>query len=782
MEFLRDFKDDSYLSEYSNTIADSLGLDTEEEIALRDFKYIHRLAQISMRLTSLMKIELDDVLAYGEVDAGNVSGVNLAEEIISNTKRFQELFAQACDELLETDEALITRRVIDLNDPMDVMERQRQDNESRRRLLESNDPSMAGLDQSQVRTESSDVPKTLTRRFQIAFIPPSGEKAQSLRHIRAEHVGKLVSLTGIVTRVTEVKPRVVVAGYACDTCGAEVYQEVKGRQFMPMVSCPNPTHRENRLPSRLHLNVRSTRFSKFQEVKIQESSDQVPVGAIPRSLTLHLEGEVTRKCTAGDIVKISGVFLPVPYTGYMAMRAGLLSDTYLEAYEVEQVRKDYQSETVSHEVERQLDQVLNEGNVYHKLSQSIAPEIFGFDDLKKALLLLLVGAPERKLADGMRLRGDLHICLMGDPGVAKSQLLKYIARATPRGVYTTGKGSSGVGLTAAVVRDALTNELMLEGGALILADRGICCIDEFDKMNEIDRTAIHEVMEQQTVSIAKAGITTSLNARAAVLAAANPAFGRYNRRKTPAQNINLPAALLSRFDLLFLLLDEADSDRDFRLAQHVTYVHRTGKNPPLDFEPLDMKVLRAYIAKARAGPDPVVPDDGMLGEYIVGKYLVMREEEKDAGKDASGYTTARTLLSILRLAQALARLRLESVVVHEDVDEAIRLMAASKASINRDDEDVNDTMAFRDPISSIYALIRSIAAEKIDESESEEDTNEIQKKRVRLNTQTIAVSRIEQRILASNFTREQMEECLNEYDQLNVWKYDRFAQKVRFIA
>nr|KAJ0220614.1 hypothetical protein LSAT_V11C200053300 [Lactuca sativa] len=274
--------------------------------------------------------------------------------------------------------------------------------------------------------------------------------------------------------------------------------------------------------------------------------------------------------------------------------------------------------------EEEIARLAEDGDIYNKLSRSLAPEILGHEDIKKALLLLLVGAPHWKLKDGMKIRGDLHICLMGDPGVAKSQLLKHIITIAPRSMYTTGKGSSGVGLTAAVQKDPVTNEFVLEGGALVLADMGICAIDEFDKMDESDRTTIHEVMVQQTVNIAKAGITTSLNARTTVLAAANPAWGRYDLRRTPAENINLPPALLSRFDLLWLILDKADMDNDPEMARHVVYVHQNRESPALGFAPLEASILKAYISAARK-LSPSIPRE--LEEYIATAYSSIRQEE-----------------------------------------------------------------------------------------------------------------------------------------------------------
>ncbi|XP_051781173.1 DNA replication licensing factor MCM7 isoform X2 [Erpetoichthys calabaricus] len=609
-----------------------------------------------------------------------------------------------------------------------------------------------GREQNESRDPRNQYPAELMRRFEVYFKPPSTLKPRVVRDVKADSIGKLVTVRGIVTRATEVKPMMVVATYTCDQCGAETYQPIQSPSFMPLIMCPSQECVTNKSGGRLYIQTRGSKFIKFQEIKIQEHSDQVPVGNIPRSMTIFARGENTRLAQPGDHVAVSGVFLPLLKTGFRQAVQGLLSETYLEAHRIIMMNKTEDDELGMEELgEEELRQITEE-DFYEKLASSIAPEIYGHEDVKKALLLLLVGGVDQS-PKGMKIRGNINICLMGDPGVAKSQLLSYIDRLAPRSQYTTGRGSSGVGLTAAVMKDPITNEMTLEGGALVLADQGICCIDEFDKMMDSDRTAIHEVMEQQTISIAKAGIMTSLNARCSILAAANPAYGRYNPKKSVEQNIQLPAALLSRFDLLWLIQDKPDRDNDLRLAQHITYVHQHSKQPPSQFVPIDMKLMRRYIALCKK-KQPAIPES--LADYITAAYVEMRKEAR-VNKDMT-FTSARTLLSILRLSTALARLRLVDLVEKEDVNEAMRLMEMSKDSLQADKTQTTRTQR---PADVIFATLREMVPDR--------------------GVRSVKFVEAEQRCISKGFTPAQFEAALEEYEELNVWQVNQARTRITFV-
>lgn len=712
----------------------------------KSFKYAPQLNRLAHREQVSITIDLDDVAEQDE---------ELAAQIVGNARRYMSLFADVIFDLLPT----YKEREVIAKDSLDVYIEHRLLMETRtRRANEDRDP-------------RNHFPPELMKRFEVHFKAPSADKAKAIRDIKAEHMGKLVTVRGIVTRSTEVKPMMIVATYTCDRCGAETYQPVNSLTFTPISDCPSEDCRVNKSGGRLYLQTRGSKFMKFQEIKIQEhvrcpyglivrllmvfflflfQSDQVPVGHIPRSLTIFCRGETTRLAQPGDHIVVTGIFLPMVRTGFMQMVSGLLSETFVEAHRIACLNKSDDSELGNELTATELAE-LAQDDFYTRLASSIAPEIYGHLDVKKALLLLLVGGIDRR-PDGMKIRGNINICLMGDPGVAKSQLLGYIDRLAPRSQYTTGRGSSGVGLTAAVMKDPLTGEMTLEGGALVLADMGVCCIDEFDKMAENDRTAIHEVMEQQTISIAKAGIMTCLNARVSILAAANPAYGRYNPKRTIEQNIQLPAALLSRFDLLWLIQDKPDRDNDLRLAKHITYVHQHGVQPKSNIKTLDMSLMRRYISLCKR-KNPTIPND--LTDYIVGAYVELRRDARN-NRDMT-FTSPRNLLGILRLSTALARLRLADNVEKDDVAEALRLLEMSKDSLNQ-------TPAQRGghvPSTSdkIFALVRELAGQ----------------------SKNVKIEDVMHRCTNKGFKPEQVDACIEEYEELNVWQVNQTRTKITFI-
>ncbi|MFX1433013.1 MAG: minichromosome maintenance protein MCM [Promethearchaeota archaeon] len=493
-----------------------------------------------------------------------------------------------------------------------------------------------------------------------------------LRGLRAKHIDTLVCSNGIVVRSSTIRPKLIKATFECTICGSqfEVIQltsKIKWPKFCINKRCKAKAQSDFRLISKNSL------FIDWQSIMIQEIPEDLPPGRIPRAIQAILKQDLVDFVKPGDRVKIIGIFKSVIAQSIKNINSTLFK-TFIEVNLIDPEDKTEDIIELSKEDLKEIKKLSKEPMIQRKIARSIAPTIYGRDDLKMACALSLFAGTRKKKPDGGYKRGDIHVLFVGDPGTGKSEILKSAIDISPRGLYTSGKGSTAVGLTAAVIKDSDTGQMNLEAGAVVLANGGVAAIDEFDKMNPADRSALHEQMEQQTVSIAKAGIVATLKAQTAIIAAANPRSGRYDRYKTPTQNIHLPPSLLSRFDLIFVVIDRPNPTEDAQMAEFILQNSMIGADQTVPDEitkisPISGDLLKKYIKNARKTCHPLITEEAK--EHIKDFYLDLRGQYES--EDAVVSILARNLDALVRLSEAYAKMALRSKVLKEDVDEVIKL-------------------------------------------------------------------------------------------------------------
>lgn len=493
-----------------------------------------------------------------------------------------------------------------------------------------------------------------------------------LRALGSDHIGKLVMVDGIIVRATPVRPMVTRAAFRCKRCGTIQFIDQTGSFLRGPVRCKDPTCGK---PGPFDFVQDQSTFIDSQEVRIQERPEDLPPGQLPRTLTVKLVGkDIVDVARPGDHVSVVGVVRAVAPTMPRVGRLRVFR-LHVDVNHIDVRSKEPETIYISTEEEKRILELSKDPWIHRKIIRSIAPSIYGYEHIKESIMYLLFGGVPKYLPD-VHIRGEMNVLLIGDPGTAKSQLLQYVARIAPRGLYTSGRGTTAAGLTAAVIRER-GGGMSLEAGALVLADKGVACIDEIDKMRPEDRVAIHEAMEQHTVSVAKGGIVATLNARTAILAAANPALGRYDPYRTVSENIALPVTILSRFDLIFVLRDVPEKEADTKMSEHILSLHQKGTVPVEP--PIPPDFLRKYISYAK-NIKPVLTKDAV--QRLRDFYLSMRSASETEGSPIA--ITARQLESLVRLAEARARAALRKEISAEDAEAAIAIMKRSLGEVGID--------------------------------------------------------------------------------------------------
>jgi replicative DNA helicase Mcm len=488
---------------------------------------------------------------------------------------------------------------------------------------------------------------------------------KGLREINADLINKLVSISGMVVRSSEVKPLAKKVAYKCTNCNTVTEAQLKGLVMKKPVKCPACSEKE------LEMDPENSLFIDFQMVRLQELPEDLPAGQLPHYIEVTVMSDLVDQCRPGDRIILTGIIrieqeqlAPQTKTSLFRLRMEGNNIEYLGGRAGSKDTRYVERIMISTEDERQIRTIASKPDAYEKLIASFAPHIYGHEPIKEAILLLIVGSVTKRLEDGSTRRGDINVLLVGDPGTAKSEMLKFTAKIAPRGLYTSGRGSTAAGLTAAVIRDK-SGIMMLEAGAVVLGDQGIVCIDEFDKIKPEDRSALHEVMEQQTCSVAKGGIVATLNARTSILSASNPIYGKYDPYKNITENVNLPVPLLTRFDLIFIVRDSPDKEKDNLVASHILEIHRDSEQAARPA--IDIDLFSKYLSYAKQIEPALTPE---AIDIVRSYYMDMRRIESEGMITV----TPRQLEGLIRLASARARLLLKDLVDAEDAQRAIYLV------------------------------------------------------------------------------------------------------------